>query len=147
MYLESIDHPAKQIKKMDEEIERNMVPFQRESKLIQTIPGISDVNASAILAEIGVNMTQFPDEAHLSSWAGVFPGNNESTGRKKSGKTQKGNSFLKGASTESAWSASKTKEFLIVPSIIISSEGEAKESSCCCGASYAYRYLLCSQDR
>ena len=59
MHLENIDHLAKQIKKMDEEIERNMVPFQRESKLIQTIPGISDVNASAILAEIGVNILSF----------------------------------------------------------------------------------------
>jgi len=86
-----------------------MIPFQKESKLIQTIPGISEVNASAILAEIGVNMSQFPDEAHLSSWAGVCPGNNESAGKRKSGKTQKGNSFLKGALTESAWSASKTK--------------------------------------
>jgi transposase len=109
MHLENIDHLAKQIKKMDEEIDRKMVPFQNESKLIQTIPGISDVNASAILAEIGVNMSQFPDEAHLSSWAGVCPGNNESAGKKKSGKTQKGNSFLKGALTESAWAASKTK--------------------------------------
>jgi transposase len=109
MHLENIDHLAKQIKKMDEEIERKMVPFQKESKLIQTIPGISDVNASAILAEIGVDMSQFPDEAHLSSWAGVCPGNNESAGKKKSSKTQKGNSFLKGALTESAWAASKTK--------------------------------------
>jgi transposase len=109
VHLENIDHLAKQIKRMDEEIERKMVPFQKESKMIQTIPGISDVNASAILAEIGVNMSQFPDEAHLSSWAGVCPGNNESAGKKKSGKTQKGNSFLKGALTESAWAASKTK--------------------------------------
>jgi transposase len=110
MHLENIDHIAKQIKKIDEEIQRKMVPFQKESKLIQTIPGIGEVNASAILAEIGVDMSQFPDEAHLSSWAGVCPGNNESAGKKKSGKTQKGNSFLKGALTESAWSASKTRE-------------------------------------
>jgi transposase len=109
MHLENIDHLARQIKKIDEEIQRKMIPFQKESKLIQTIPGISEVNASAILAEIGVNMSQFPDEAHLSSWAGVCPGNNESAGKKKSGKTQKGNSFLKGALTESAWAASKTK--------------------------------------
>ena len=86
-----------------------MVPFQKESNLIQTIPGISEVSASAILAEIGIDMSQFPDEAHLSSWAGVCPGNNESAGKKKSGKTQKGNSFLKGALTEAAWAASKTK--------------------------------------
>jgi transposase len=109
MHLENIDHLARQIKKIDEAIQRKMLPFQKESKLIQTIPGISEVNASAILAEIGVNMSQFPDEAHLSSWAGVCPGNNESAGKKKSGKTQKGNSFLKGALTESAWAASKTK--------------------------------------
>ena len=109
MHLQNIDHLAKQIKKLDEEIEKKMVPFQKEPKLIQTIPGISEVNASAILAEIGVDMSQFPDEAHLSSWAGVCPGNNESAGKKKSGKTQKGNSFLKAALTEAAWAASKTK--------------------------------------
>ena len=85
-----------------------MIPFQTEAKLIQTIPGMSEVSASATL-EIGTDMSQFPDEAHLSSWAGVCPGNNESAGKKKSGKTQKGNSFLKGTLTEAAWAASKTK--------------------------------------
>jgi transposase len=109
MHLENIDHLAKQIKKIDEEIQRKMVPFQKESKLIQTIPGISEVSASAILAEIGVDMSQFPDAAHISSWAGVCPGNNESAGKKKSGKTQKGNSFLKGTLAEAAWAASKVK--------------------------------------
>jgi transposase len=54
-------------------------------------------------------MSQFPDEAHLSSWAGVCPGNNESAGKKKSGKTQKGNSFLKGTLAEAAWAGSKAK--------------------------------------
>ena len=110
MHLQNIDHLSKQIMMIDEEIQRKMVPFQKESKLIQTIPGISEVNASAILAEIGVDMSQFPDAAHISSWAGVCPGNNESAGKKKSGRTQKGNSFLKGALTESAWAASKTKD-------------------------------------
>jgi transposase len=84
-------------KKIDEEIQRKMIPFHKESKLIQTIPGICEVNASTILAEIGVNKSQFSDEAHLFSWAGVCPENDESAS-KKSGKTQKGNSFLKGDS-------------------------------------------------
>jgi transposase len=109
MHLENLDYLSKQIEKIDEEIRRKMIPFQTEAKLIQTIPGMSEVSASATLAEIGTDMSQFPDEAHLSSWAGVCPGNNESAGKKKSGKTQKGNSFLKGTLTEAAWAASKTK--------------------------------------
>jgi len=110
MHLENAEYFAKQIKKLDEEIQQKMSLFQGESKLIQTIPGINEVSATAILAETGVNMSQFPDEAHLCSWAGVCPGNNESAGKKKSGKTRKGNSFLKGILTEVAWAASRTKD-------------------------------------
>jgi len=109
MHLENIQYLAGQIKKLDNEIRQKMVPFHEESKLIQTLPGISEVSASAILAEVGIDMFQFPDEAHLCSWAGVCPGNNESAGKRKSGKTRKGNSFLKGALTEVAWAASRTK--------------------------------------
>ncbi len=57
--------------------------YKEEFKLIQTIPGVSAITASSILAEIGVNMDQFPTADHLSSWAGVAPGNHESAGKKK----------------------------------------------------------------
>jgi transposase len=110
MHLDNIEFLAKQIKKLDEEIQRKIIPFRREAKLIQTIPGISEVSAGEILAEIGVDMSQFPDEAHLASWAGICPGNHESAGKKKSGRTRKGNSFLKGALTEAAWAASRSKD-------------------------------------
>jgi len=109
MHIENIDHLAKQIEKIDEEIKRKMIPFQTDAKLIQTIPGISEVSAFAVLSEIGIDMSQFPDEGHISSWAGLCPGNNESAGKKKSGKTQKGNSSLKATLVEAAWAASKTK--------------------------------------
>jgi transposase len=109
MHLQNIQYFAKQIESLDTEIQRKMAPFQKESNLMQTIPGISEVSASAILAEIGADMSQFPDEAHLCSWAGVSPGNNESAGKKKSGKTRKGNSSLKATLTEVAWAASRTK--------------------------------------
>lgn len=56
---------------------------QREHELLQTIPGIKGKAANAIIAEIGTHMEQFPDEKHLSSWAGLCPGNNESAGKKK----------------------------------------------------------------
>jgi transposase len=110
MHLDNIEFHAKQIKRLDEEIQRRMIPFQIESRLIQTIPGISEVSAREILAEIGVDMKQFPDEAHLSSWAGICPGNNESAGKIKSGRTRKGNSFLKAALTEAVWAAVRSKD-------------------------------------
>jgi transposase len=110
MHLDNIEFHAKQIKKLDEEIQRKMAPFKKESELIQTISGISEVSAAEILAEIGVDMSRFPDEAHISSWAGICPGNNESAGKKKSGRIREGNSFLKGALTEAAWAASRLRD-------------------------------------
>jgi transposase len=108
-HLENIAFQVDQIHELDEEIPKRMIPFQKEYHLIQTLPGISKTSAAAIIAEIGTDMSQFPDEAHLSSWAGMCPGNNESAGTKRSGKTRKGNGFLKGILTEVAWAASRTK--------------------------------------
>ena len=108
-HLENIAFQLDQIHELDEEIQKRMIPFQKEYRLIQTLPGISKTSAAAIIAEIGTDMSQFPDEAHLSSWAGMCPGNNESAGTKRSGKTRKGNGFLKGTLTEVAWAASRTK--------------------------------------
>jgi transposase len=109
LHLENIAFMAEQIQELDKEIAKRMIPFQKESHLIQTIPGISTTTASAIIAEIGVDMSQFPDEAHISSWAGICPGNNESAGVKKSGKIRKGDKFLKATLVEAAWSASKRR--------------------------------------
>ncbi len=109
LHLNNIAFQAEQIQEIDERIQKCMIPFRKEETLIQTIPGISKITASAIIAEIGVNMAQFPSDAHLASWAGICPGNNESAGVKKSGKIRKGNSFLKATLTEVAWAASRTK--------------------------------------
>ena len=92
--------------KIQEKIERH---FKEEYALLQTIPGVKE-NASVIIAEMGVNMDLFPTENHLSSWAGMSPGNNESAGKKKPGTTTHGNKFLKTMLTEFAWSAAKTKD-------------------------------------
>jgi len=58
------------------------------------LPGIAEVSAQQIIAEIGVDMSRFPTEDHLCSWAGICPGNNESAGKRKSGRTNKGNRIL-----------------------------------------------------
>jgi transposase len=91
--------------RIQEKIERH---FKIEYELLKTIPGVKE-NASVIIAEIGVNMDIFPTEMHLSSWAGMSPGNNESAGKKKPGTTTHGNKFLRSMLTEFAWVAAKTK--------------------------------------
>ena len=78
--------------------------------LLQTIPGIDKKASEDILAEIGTDMNQFPSAEHLSSWAGVCPGNNETGGKRKSGKTTKGSRWLRAVLGETAWAASRTKE-------------------------------------
>jgi transposase len=93
------------------QIQENSDPFVIEgNRLLQTIPGVGDRVAEVIVSEIGTDMTRFPTYKHLSSWAGMCPGNNESAGKRKSGKTTKGSNYLRAALTQSAWAASHTKD-------------------------------------
>ena len=109
-HLRHLDFLEISIAEIDMKIKENMIEFQNELEHVQTITGISEIGASAIIAEIGTNMSRFPDEQHLSSWAAICPGNHESAGKKKSGKTRRGNNYLKGILTECAWAASRTKD-------------------------------------
>ena len=110
LHFENIEHYAKQIEKFDAEIQKRLVPYDREFKIIQTVTGFKEISAASVIAEIGVDMSRFPGEGNISSWAGVSPGNNESAGKKKSGKTRRGNNNLKATLTEAAWAASRTKD-------------------------------------
>ena len=93
-----------------EQIEEGRDPFVKEAvRLLQTIPGVGEQVAEVIASEIGTDMTRFPNDQHLSSWAGMCPGNNESAGKRKSGKTTKGSNYLRAALTQSAWAASHSK--------------------------------------
>lgn len=99
----------KQIEKLSLEIEKRMNAEQNIIEMLDEIPGIGRLSAENILAEIGTDMSRFPSEKHISSWAGLSPGNNESAGKKKSSKTTKGNKFLKASLIESGKSAKKGK--------------------------------------
>jgi transposase len=92
------------------EVENSPDPFVPEAvQLLDTVPGVGETVAQSIVAEIGVDMARFPTDHHLASWAGRCPGNNESAGKRKSGKTTKGSRYLRAALVQAAWAASHQK--------------------------------------
>ena len=86
-----------------------MRPFEEDVERLDAIPGIGRATAEAILAEIGTQMDRFPTAAHLCSWAGVAPGNHESAGKRKSGRTTQDNPALRYTLIEAARSAARRK--------------------------------------
>ena len=112
LHLEHIDHLADMIARLDTRIDEATLPFAQQATLLMTIPGIGERAAQVIISEIGVDMTRFPTAAHLASWAGLCPGNNESAGRHRSGKTRKGNTELCATLTECAWAAGRTSTYI-----------------------------------
>lgn len=94
---------------IEEELHRRSQPYEEAIQFWMTIPGVRWLIAVTLVAEIGIDMQQFPSAAQLASWAGVCPGNNESGGKRKSGKTRKGSVWLRRALCEAAWAASRTK--------------------------------------
>jgi transposase len=109
MSLQHVEYLAELISRLDERIHKAMEPYQEERELLISITGVEKRSAECIIAEIGADMSQFPSEGHLSSWAGVCPGNNQSAGKRKGGKTTKGDTWLKSTLVQVAHAASKTK--------------------------------------
>jgi len=107
--LDQVDWLDAAIERASKRIEEKMHPFVEMLDKASTIPGVQTCVAQRVLAEIGPEMSQFPSERHLLSWAKLCPGNNESAGKHKSEKTGKGNNWLRGALVEAAWAAARTK--------------------------------------
>ena len=103
LYLE------KTIAAMDAHIEEQMRPFEAEIERLDQIPGVDRLVAQSLIAEIGVDMSRFPSSEHISSWAGLCPGNHQSAGKRKSGRTPQANRWLKRCLSQAAWAASHTK--------------------------------------
>lgn len=107
--LRHIDFLDAEISTLSAEVGERMRPFGLAVALADSIPGIAQRTAEAILAETGTDMSRFPSSAHLASWARVCPGNDESAGKKRSGATGPGNTWLRSALIEAAHAASRTK--------------------------------------
>jgi transposase len=112
LHLDHIDHLTEMITRLNTRIEELTVPFGMQLRLLTTVPGIGDRVAEVIISEIGVDMSRFPTAAHLASWAGLCPGNYESAGKRRHGKTRHGNPHIRAILVEAAWAAARTDTYL-----------------------------------
>jgi len=112
--LNHLDFLEQAIQQVQTQLEHQLAPYAEAMALLQTIPGISATSAAAIIAEIGVDMSQFPSAKHLASWAGLCPGNKQSGGKRLQAGTNPGNRWLRGTFGEVAWVVSHTKDNYLV---------------------------------
>jgi transposase len=108
-HLALIDELDATIARLDELIAEKLHPFEDELTRLDTIPGIDRRVAEGLLAEVGATVARWPTAGHLASWAGMCPGNDESAGRRRSGKTRKGDVWLRSLLVEAAHAAGRTK--------------------------------------
>ena len=109
LLLQHIDAIDAAITQIDQEVDAQIEPFRTAVQLLTTIPGISELSACVILAEIGRDMSRFPTAGHLISWAGLCPKNDESAGKRRSTRMRKGAPWLKTTLVQCAWAAARKK--------------------------------------
>jgi transposase len=108
--LDHIEQLERSITALDAEVDRVIGPFAQARDRLDTITGVGKRAAECMIAEIGVDMSVFPTAAHLASWAGRCPGNNVTGGRRRSGRTTKGNVWLGEILIECAWAAARCRD-------------------------------------
>ena len=109
LHLQLIDALQDAVREIDASVGKALAPIRQSAALLTTIPGISDVAAHVVVAEIGTDMSRFPSAAHLVSWAGLCPRNDESAGKRRSTRLRKGAPWLKTTLVTAAWAAVRTK--------------------------------------
>jgi len=107
--LAHLDYLEEMIGTLTGEVEQRLAPFAPKAELLGTIPGVGARNSQVIIAELGPDMDRFFTDRHAASWAGICPANNESAGKRRSGRPRKGNPYLRVALTECANAAVRTK--------------------------------------
>jgi len=108
-HLDVIEFLEAKIAKVDERLGKALGAMKEQRDRLTTIPGVSDLVALTIIAEIGTDMSKFPTADHLVSWAGLCPRNDESAGKRRSTRLRKGGAWLKPMVVQAAWAASRTK--------------------------------------
>ena len=109
LHLQHIDALDTAINTIDREVDIHVEPFRTAVLLLTTIPGVSDLSAQVIRAEIGGDMSRFPTVGHLISWAGLCPKNDESAGKRRSNRMRKGAAWLKTTLIQCAAAAARKK--------------------------------------
>lgn len=109
LHLDQIDTLSKVVRDVEARLGNALRPFRDLEQLLMTIPGVSQTTADVILSEVGTDMGRFPTAAHLISWAGLCPGNNESAGKRHPSRLRKGGQWLKATLVQCAWPAARTK--------------------------------------
>jgi transposase len=103
--LTHLDFLDEAIERVSQEVSSRIVPFSKNVELMDLVPGSNQRVAEGVLSEMGVDMSCFPTHGHAASWTGLCPGNNESAGKRKSGRIRKGNQWLRRYLIEAAWAA------------------------------------------
>jgi transposase len=109
LHLKQIDTLTAAMAEIDAQVETNLGPFRTAVELIKSIPGFNDLGAHVVVSEIGIDMSRFPSAAHLISWAGICPRNDESAGKRRSNRLRKGAPWLKTTVVQCSWAAIKKK--------------------------------------
>jgi transposase len=100
------------IKHIEQEIEQHLRPFEAKLTLLEAITGVSRRVLWVLFAEVGIDMNRYPDAAHLASWAGMCPGQDESAGKRRSGRTRPGNRYVRAALVQAAHATARTNTYL-----------------------------------
>lgn len=107
--LRRLDEAERDLQELDAEIDRRLAPYREQHERLKQLPGVDSVVAASIIAELGVDMSVFPSERHVSAWAGVCPGSHESAGKRRQTKARKGNIHLRTSLVQAACAASRKK--------------------------------------
>jgi transposase len=108
--LAHLDYLDEAIGTLTTEVEQRLAPFAHKAENLSTINGVAARVSQVILAELGPDMSRFPNDRHAASWVAICPGNDESAGKRRSGRTRKGNPHLRTALIEAANAAARTKD-------------------------------------